>query len=548
LLGEEFQKNLVEKIELSIPNIVALIVMPPYCSVDDRLVLIGVATGLSNGIERLQVKCEEIEAEVTIIDNKLFEEDVESSTLLEIAASRLLLPYQLLKGKDYFKELETRYKMRKIKESLSNLIMDHSSIAHELLIDPRYFVNDILTRLSHLLPGILEHMQNMDAPPNTLLLNYLDALNALQKEGIIHSKDNYFMIDKQLIERTLGKSPLRTFMIGRAQKMLDNLLRMNLSGAFDLLHLIHPRSSIEGLLMQRTFKSAELPSREEFLFYPTFTRIASLKESSSLDEMLSRIESPSPVKNITIQRFGEVLNEVYLITYEVNEASKNAILKRYPSWISLKWGPLALWTLGTQNFSILGKTRMERECAGISYLIKKGVQVPRILEASFENKMIIREYIEGESLATILKKVIKNKASSEDEMVIEKVGETVAKIHGAGVTLGDCKPENFVVQYNSNLVAVDFEQSVLGGNEAWDLAEFLYFMGHYADPLDPLDSVIEITSKFIKGYVENGGDPKNFLDAAKIKYAKTFTPITLPNVIYTISKTCKKESKSYIKA
>ncbi|MBS7620461.1 hypothetical protein KEJ21_07460 [Candidatus Bathyarchaeota archaeon] len=547
MLGEELQKNLVETIELIIPNTVALLLMPHYYSVDNHLILIGVATGLSGGIERLQVKCEEIETEVTIIDNKLFEEDVESSTLLEIAASRLLLSYQPIKGKDYFKELETRYKMRKIKESLSNLIMDHASIAHELLIDPRYFVNDILTRLSHLLPGILEHIQNMDDHPNTLLLDYLGALNALKREGILHSKDDYFIIDKRFIEKTLGKSPLRTFMIGRAQKMLDNLLRMNLSGAFDLLHLIHPRSSIEGLLIQRTFKSAELPRREEFLYYPTATRIASLKESSSLDEMLARIES-SRVKNIRIQRFGEVLNEVYLIIYEVNETSKNAILKRYPSWISLKWGPLALWTLGTQNFSILGKTRMERECAAISYLSKKGIQVPRILEASFENKMIIREYIEGESLATILRKVIKNKGPSKDEVVIEKVGETVAKIHDAGATLGDCKPENFIVQPSSDLMAVDFEQSGLGGNEAWDLAEFLYFMGHYADPLDPLDRVVEITSAFIKGYVEHGGDSKNFLDAAKIKYAKTFTPITLPNVIYAISKTCKKESKLYSKA
>lgn len=539
MLSGERQKSLIETLERITPNTLAILLLPLFKYKDNRFIVFDIAMSLSGGVERLHLNCGGVKTEVTVIDNNLFEADVESSILLEIVASRLLLPYHPLKGRDYIKDLEIRYKMRKTKESLSSLVIDHANLAHELLIDPRYFINDILARLSHILPGVLEHIQSVRETLDTLLPGYLEVLTIMEKEGILHSRDGYFMIDKHFIENTMEKSVFRISTRKRAQRTLENLLKIKLSGAIDLLNLIHPRSSIEGLLIQRTFKSAELPSREEFLYYPTATRFASLKESSSLEVMLARMESLG-VKNIKIQRFGEVLNEVYLITYEVGEDSKKVILKRYPSWVSLKWGPLALWTLGTQNFSILGKTRMEKECAAISYLNKKGIRVPKILEANFQDKLIIREYVEGENLAKILKRMIKNKASSNDEEVTKKVGEIIARIHDAGATIGDCKPENFIIPSSFDPVAIDFEQSELEGNKVWDLAEFLYFMGHYADPLDPLDGVVKITSTFIEGYVNQGGDPKSFLEAARIRYAKTFAPITLPNVIYTISKTCKK--------
>lgn len=111
-----------------------------------------------------------------------------------------------------------------------------------------------------------------------------------------------------------------------------------------------------------------------------------------------------------------------------------------------------------------------------------------------------------------------------------------------GATLGDCKPENFIVTPGGELFIVDLEQGARGGNETWDLAEFLYFLGHYAGPLDSLQGVADLARRFIEGYLSGGGSRRRVTEAARLKYTKVFTPVTLPQAIYTVARTCRREA------
>ena len=185
---------------------------------------------------------------------------------------------------------------------------------------------------------------------------------------------------------------------------------------------------------------------------------------------------------------------------------------------------------------------MERECATTSLLRSNEIQVPRILHTSFEDRLLLREYVEGESPVETIRAVMKRGSIRNDEgVLIRRLGGMVADVHGAGVTLGDCKPENFIVKDGRDIVIIDLEQGARGGNETWDLAEFLYFSGRYAGPLDPMTGVAEMTRLFIEGYVEGGGSRHRFSEAAQLRYTKVFTPLTLLPVIYTIAKTCRLE-------
>jgi len=539
-LSREIVECIVEAAEDCAPNTKAIAYIDPLYAEDDRMLAFNVSEGLSGGVERVALTCEGSRVELLLFDRQLFESDVKGSALLELASNKLLLPYVAISGREYLDHLERLYKQRKIRESLSGLILEHPDLAHELLIDPRYFVQDGLMRLSHVIPQAGNLVQLLDGEDSWLLKSYEEAFRELASEGLIHLEDGYATIDKKLIEKTSRRFPSVHNQFARAQRLFRGFSKLSIGGTIGLLRLVSPRSSLE-VILQSTLKSPDLPNPDKYLHFRTATGLARLSESVGLETMVSKIEASNEARNIELRRFGSVLNEVYLLRYEIDEAPRTVVVKRYPNWVSLKWAPLALWTLGTQNFAVLGRSRMEKECAAVSYLGRNGIPVPRILETSFADRTLIREYVEGENLADLIKQIIKGGRLLEHRPdIIGNVGGYVAEVHKVDATIGDCKAENFIVKDYDSFVALDLEQGGRGGNRAWDLAEFLYFSGHYADPLDPLDGIRSIVESFIEGYVKAGGDSNLFSEVSKLKYAKTFTPITLPNVLYAISQTCRR--------
>ncbi|MEJ2243796.1 MAG: hypothetical protein P8X87_04575 [Candidatus Bathyarchaeota archaeon] len=117
--------------------------------------------------------------------------------------------------------------------------------------------------------------------------------------------------------------------------------------------------------------------------------------------------------------------------------------------------------------------------------------------------------------------------------------EKVAKAHSLGVTLGDCKPENFMVT-EKGIFLLDLEQASRKGNKTWDVAEFLYFSGHYSPAMSPTTPAIIIAKSFIEGYLQGGGDKKDVIRAASPKYTKVFTVFTAPHILLAMSNICKK--------
>jgi Kae1-associated kinase Bud32 len=245
---------------------------------------------------------------------------------------------------------------------------------------------------------------------------------------------------------------------------------------------------------------------------------------------------------IKVEEFGGVLNDLYLIKAYKENTEKKILVKRFKDWSNFKWFPLSVWSIGARSFAVLGKSRLERECAMSEFLSREGFSVPKVLHVSNSERLIFMEFVEGENLSNAIKRIAmaQNGQSIEKELEsIRQVGELYAKVHALNVVLGDTKPENVMVDKEGKLYLLDFEQASRDGDKAWDVAEFLYFSGHYLSN-NGEHKAEAIAKAFISGYLRTGGNAAVIKKAGIQKYTRVFSIFTLPSIIRVISDICKK--------
>jgi serine/threonine protein kinase len=112
-------------------------------------------------------------------------------------------------------------------------------------------------------------------------------------------------------------------------------------------------------------------------------------------------------------------------------------------------------------------------------------------------------------------------------------------VHSLNVSLGDTKPENVIVDPNDNLYLLDFEQASQGGDKSWDIAEFLYYSGHYLPPLHSNRKAEAIATAFIAGYLKVGGNVNVIRKAGAPKYTRIFSLFTPPSVLLAMAEICR---------
>jgi hypothetical protein len=77
----------------------------------------------------------------------------------------------------------------------------------------------------------------------------------------------------------------------------------------------------------------------------------------------------------------------------------------------------------------------------------------------------------------------------------------------------------------------------------WDIAEFLYYSGHYVSPIANANTAEQITQAFIEGYLQAGGKKETIKKAWSAQYTKVFSIFTPPQIIFAISNICRKIDK-----
>ncbi len=484
------------------------------------------------------------------LDKRFFERDVEQGFLGEAFAIQLLFPYIPVVNYNYLKTYEIKLKRRIILECMESLVLDFPELSYELQIRPEYFLYEALLSRVRLFPPMLYTVSNFlrsdlkNANVQSAMEGFCEALKALESEGIVEKPDECFKISKDFINNVKSKKVRFTSFLKISQKTLFMHLLAIFPNIFKFLW--QSRAILRKFLSFETLNLELMPSIEDpktYLLVPTANGLAPLSSRFNVEAFARKVLSSESGAEVEIKELGGILNDVYLVSITVDGEVRRVVVKSFKNWSNFKWFPIAIWTIGTVKFAFLGKVRLEREYAINRFLHSKGFAVPRMLGIYPEERLIIMEYLEGETLDKLVKRILE--AGNENDVeadlkIVYKVGEILAKVHALNIALGDTKPENILAGKDGRVCILDLEQASRNGDKAWDVAEFIYYTGHYV-PLFRGTKMVELVAEtFIKGYLAAGGDPKFVKAAGKTKYTKVFSVFVFPHVISALSNLCKK--------
>jgi tRNA A-37 threonylcarbamoyl transferase component Bud32 len=152
------------------------------------------------------------------------------------------------------------------------------------------------------------------------------------------------------------------------------------------------------------------------------------------------------------------------------------------------------------------------------------------------------EYIDGETLEKQIQATVNTPSHDDGEFlqIINRVGSKFAEVHAINIALGDTKPENILVGRKGEIYFLDFEQSSRNGDKVWDIAEFLFYTGHYISPFTGTRPTERLVKSFMEGYLTAGGNAKILKKVGTLKYTKVFGIFVFPHILFTISDLCAK--------
>jgi len=490
---------------------------------------------------------------VFAVDEWVFERDVDRGFLGEALAEGIIFPYVALKNEDYLHLQEVKLKKRLILELFENLVLDFPELSYHFHIKPEYFMYETMMSRARLFPPMIytvsNFMQNNAKKENAKLVmrRYLEALRELEKEDVITFSDGYVKMSKKFVEKVESKKIRFVNVFKTAERALFNSLLGTFSKTLGFLSQNRGVNSFQWDVRENSKSIHQLEDPLKYLCIPTARGLVPLSAKMDIEAFARRVLSRGEATEIEIEKIGGVLNDVYLVSASANNDKKEVVVKRFKDWSSFKWFPLNLWALGTRTFAVLGRLRLERECAINQQLYHMGFDVPKILHVSHGERLIFMEYVEGEKLDKTIKRIVKSQTdeSVKNELdIISRVGEKFAKVHALDIALGDTKPENIMVrEKNGEICLLDLEQGSRKGDKVWDIAEFLYYTGHYLPPLVGTRPAELITKAFVEGYLEAGGDVKLVRKVGNPKYTKVFSIFTFPSVIFAISRICRQMGK-----
>jgi len=507
-----------------------------------------VLKGFGSRLKTYKKSINEREVFVLAVDQGAFQKDVSAGWLGEIAADKLLIPYESLINEDYLWHQEVTLKKQIVWELLESIVLEFPELSQELLIKQEYFMYETCMERAKLFPPIVYRFLNMlqndlkEKNIESVMNGYRKALEELSQEEWITLTDGLVKVTPKLVKAVKSRKI-------RIPIFLRSVQRTALLHIFSALPKMMAPIIMEKEVYVRTnadikeFEDAtsQLEDPKNHLLMPTPLGPVPLSDATTIEEFVRKSVPSGVTIKVETRPIGGVLNAVYQLTLQKDHQEQKILVKKFKDWTGFKWFPLALWSLGTKSFAVLGKSRLEREYALNQYLQSQGWTVPKVLYISPKQSLIFQEFVEGENLAQIIKKIVSAKDNMQGELeLVREAGRKIAEAHRLGVGLGDCKPENIIVTRSGELCFVDLEQASRDGNQTWDIAEFLYYSGHYVPPIAPTDTIELVTKTFIKGYIEADGNKETIKKAASPRYTKVFSLFTQPHVILAISNICRK--------
>ena len=485
------------------------------------------------------------------VDQWIFERDIDRGFIGEAVASKLIFPYRALFGSNYLHEREVDLKKRLISELMENLVFGFPEMTARMQILPQYFLYEVISNRIRVFPLLAYDVESLTQyitkNEQQTLTTYKEALMQLDAEHKIFQKNGYIVITKEFIKQCQDPK----IRILNLAKNVPRTLFSSFFGVLPQLMNIVSQNTEEFLHTQKINWTKFEPGHafidpQKYVFFATENGLISLAEKIDIKGFVTKMALMEQSSDVTVEHLGGVLNDVYLINPHGNTSAKKVLAKRFKDWSGFKWFPLTLWSFGAKSFSFSGQARLAKECATSELLRSEGFNVPKILHVSNAERLVFMEYIEGENLSYAVKRIAVaevDDSTDVDLQFIAQVGSIMAQVHARRVSLGDTKPDNFLIKRDGAIYLIDFEQAVRGGDNAWDIAVFLYYCGHYLQPFYSNGKAEAIAKAFIEGYLREGGNVDDVWKAGSTKYQRVFSIFTMPAIILSISNVCKRAKK-----
>lgn len=497
--------------------------------------LLVVCESYANGLRAHLRVIDGHEIRFLIADRGLMESDITKGTLGDFLTEKFLYPNHALVNGDYLENVNLQAKTRVVKEEARDLVVEYGEMCRGLVAKPEFFgISRMRKRARVFLPSMADYLSLLDA---SVSQQNVSILHDSFKATILEMKGDVIELDGEYV--TFQDSAIDKWLRDRASEQAVNILRQSQRAFYS--YLTKGRSiylSLDLLARElseplRAGLDPALAGRKpvnpkDYLYLRTSEGLATFNETASFEDIVAKLR---PGRPITISPLAGVLNEVVLVTV----GKEQFVAKKFTDWHGFKWFTLNLVSFGSKIFAVSGKTRMTNEYGINRYLAKKGLRVPLIIHVNLKQRILVEQYVAGTVLSDFATRAVNQAILTESESRIARVlGETLARIHSVGVSVGDSKPENFVAS-DGDIFTVDLEQAGKRRDFAWDIAELLFYAGHYSASTSPTRGLSRMVDAFTEGYLLKG-QAAELRQAAALRYVKAFSFWTPAPIILEISK------------
>lgn len=480
------------------------------------------------------IKTNEGQLAVLAVDQRALEKDVEEGVFGDFVAGRLLAPHEGIVNSGYIHRVGVAVKKRFAMEDIKDLILEYGELTCGLTVLPTYLVLARMEKRARAYSPLRYSYANILRPDlrernlSNILDEYYESIAQLENEDIVKFNGDYIRIQTAFVDKVLSYKIYNRVInfVAFSRRTFNAYMTHGKAGKVTVDVVAKELTSKLKREIQMAVHRQSLEDAKNYLFLETEKGLLSLNRKDSIIERLKDIHGG---KNITAKALGTALNEVYLVDVD----GEKLVAKRYTDWYNFKWFILNVVALGTKVFSTQGKARLSNEYVTNRLLSRNGIYVPEIISVSIPDRLLVQRFVEGISVLDIIIEVMSSENLKEEyENLAHQIGKTLASIHALDIVLGDCKPENFILDNERRLHVVDLEQGERHGDPAWDVAEFLYFSGHFGNKFS--NGFERFVEKFIEGYISIG--KKSVLrEAALSRYSKSFIAWTPVPTIQGIS-------------
>jgi tRNA A-37 threonylcarbamoyl transferase component Bud32 len=458
-----------------------------------------------------------IKSTTIIVDDEVLFDAAMHSSSRELVIERFLNIYDPLINEDFLRKVETEYKKRIIAEELIEIQTAYDDFSSNLILPYEYLLFKKLHKRALGYPDVIDSYHRTYKGPQGrdnlefTLQGFREAAEMLASLGIIEKSDESVRIFRGRTKRLNALTTLyKMYPLAAGGPFHNSLQSLTSNAGFE--YIIKP---LQKLTIKDKLESAVELERPNKLLQ--LEEGVVFDDASKMVEELARLMGFSEKYEFEEKKMGDFINSSSRLEIWDDGRRVKFILKHFPELKSAKWVVLNLWSHDAKKFNITPLSRLNREVEAVRWLHRLGINTHRITGIILDERTLVTEYVEGVPLFEFLKEILTGKSS--DTTNIRIFAQILGMMHNAGLVYGDTKSENVLIS-KDGIYLLDLEQAEEGGDEAWDLAEFLYYTAMLGKSEEGMKLVAE---SFLDAYRARNGDQV----IAKARDPRYLTPFRL---------------------